>query len=60
MWRARWLSVVLATLALVASGCVSRTTTRQKRLSEMRQGNADGQVVTRQTIWIWQAEFWNP
>jgi len=45
---------------LVASGCVSRTTTRQKRLSEMRQGNADGQVVTRQTIWIWQAEFWNP
>jgi PBP1b-binding outer membrane lipoprotein LpoB len=57
--RGRICALLLA-LALLASGCVSRTTTRQKKLSEMEPGRADGQVVTRELIWIWQPKFWEP
>jgi hypothetical protein len=60
MQRLTWTSLLLVVvLAMLAGGCVTRTTTRQKRLAGT-QYDADGQVVTRKLIWIWQPEFWEP
>lgn len=56
----RGFAFLLVVVAAMASGCVVRTTTRQMKLSEMKDGKPGGQVVSKETIWIWQREFWNP
>lgn len=62
MTQAAFLVVLLA---LLAAGCVSRTTARPRKLAEIAnrvQSTEDehGYVVHSRLIWIWQSEFWNP
>ena len=58
------LAVCLLLVLLVGAGCISRTVTRSRRLTEMaskRGSNVDdkGNVVETRFIWIWQPEFWH-
>jgi len=57
------LALFLLLVLLGGAGCVSRTVTRSRHLSELtgKKGhNADdqGHVVETRLIWIWQREFW--
>ncbi len=55
-----WLVVGL--ILAVGAGCVTRTTTRGRNLSELTNQTPDEnpRKVRHKTLWIWQSEFWHP
>lgn len=59
--------ILLATIALLASGCVNRTTTLEPQHrggtpadKKVYGSDPQGKLVDKKIIWIWQDEFRNP
>ncbi len=53
--------MLLGTLSLLLTGCVSRTISSDPSISDFNSGigyTSDDKVVKKDIVWIWEAEFW--
>lgn len=53
--------ILLGTLSLLLTGCVSRTISSDPSISDLNSGigyTSDDKIVKKDIVWIWEAEFW--